>query len=92
VDVFETGRKCMVVHAPLTNLPLHTLTQTASKKCDHVVTTVQTLVFTETSTIRWGMGWGVVMWCDRQQGRQNLQKKKKNIMNQEKFIFYTENF
>jgi hypothetical protein len=40
-DVFERGRKCKVVHAPLTNLPLHTITQTASKKCDHVVTAVQ---------------------------------------------------
>jgi len=40
-DVFETGRKYKVVHAPLTNLPLHTMKQTASKKCDHVVTAVQ---------------------------------------------------
>jgi len=31
----------MVVNAPLTKLPLHTITQTASKKCDHVATAVQ---------------------------------------------------
>ena len=88
VDVFETGRKCMVVHAPLINFPLHTPTQTASKKCGHYCSTEMSLK--ETATIRWGTEGG---GRGHSRGDKICKKKKKNnIMNQEKFMFYTEKF